>query len=70
MNPEEIDFLTERQFEILLLIKDGLTNDVIARRLGISKNTVACHIQRMFLRLRTPNRAAAVALYYRRFPSC
>ena len=68
MSVEEIDFLSERQFEILQRIKDGLTNAQIAAALGIAENTVRCHIQRLFLRLRVPNRAAAVALYCRRFP--
>ena len=40
--------ITEREFEIVKLIKEGLTNKEIASELGISVNTVNNHIANIF----------------------
>ncbi len=40
--------LTTRQQEILQLLRQGLTNEQIARSLGLSTNTVKGHLTRLF----------------------
>lgn len=52
--------LTTRQAQIALLLVDGLTNEQIARRLGIAPGTVRKHLELVFARLGVPSRAAAV----------
>ncbi|MBO3747686.1 helix-turn-helix domain-containing protein [Streptosporangiaceae bacterium NEAU-GS5] len=51
--------LTARQQEILALVGDGLTNRVIARRLGVSEHTVRKHLEHIFGRLGVSSRTAA-----------
>src|SRR5690349_20827629 len=36
--------LTERELQVLNLLADGLSNPVIAKRLGVSRNTVKFHV--------------------------
>jgi DNA-binding NarL/FixJ family response regulator len=43
--------LTDREREVLSLVRDGLANKHIARRLGISDRTVKAHLTRIFQRL-------------------
>jgi DNA-binding CsgD family transcriptional regulator len=52
--------LTARQAQVAILLVDGLTNEQIARRLGISTGTVRKHLEAVFDRLAVPSRAAAV----------
>lgn len=52
--------LTTRQAQIAVLLVDGLTNEQIARRLGIAPGTVRKHLEGAFDRLGVPSRAAAV----------
>lgn len=59
----EVDFLTDRQFEMLQGLGDGLTNDQIANKYRIEVNTVKAHLQRLYRALAVPNRAAAGAVY-------
>jgi len=53
--------LTTREQEIMCMLLQGLTQSEIARKLVISPNTVATHIQRILLKLGVHNRAQAVA---------
>jgi len=48
--------VTEREYEIMLLISDGCTNQIIAEKLNISPNTVRNHIARVFKKLGVANR--------------
>ncbi|WP_194908783.1 response regulator transcription factor [Catenulispora rubra] len=59
------DNLTEREVEILALIVDGLTNPEIAARLYLSINTVKSHINRMFAKTGSRDRAAAISYAHR-----
>jgi DNA-binding NarL/FixJ family response regulator len=59
------DGLTHREAEILALIGDGLTNPEIAERLYLSNHTVKTHINRIFAKTRSRDRAAAIG-YARR----
>jgi DNA-binding NarL/FixJ family response regulator len=62
-NRNPLSGLTARQQEIVLLLLEGYSNKIIARKLGISPNTVKVHIQAIFRELRVHNRMAlAVAL--------
>lgn len=54
------DELTEREHEILDLVARGLTNQAIAARLVLSQKTVRNHVSNIFMKLGTPDRAAAI----------
>ncbi len=56
--------LTSRELAILCLIAAGLTNSEAARRLHISRHTVAQHIAEMLRRMQARNRAELVARAY------
>jgi len=52
--------LTPREFEVLQLLAEGLTNKAIALRLGISANTVKFHINAILQKLSAQSRTEAV----------
>ena len=52
--------VTDRQYEILNLLSQGLLNKQIAGKLNISINTVNAHLHEIFRRLNVTNRTAAV----------
>lgn len=54
------DGLTARESEILGLVAEGLTNPEIARTLVLSHHTVKTHINRIFTKTGSRDRAAAV----------
>ncbi len=60
-----LEDLTEREWEVLGLLADGLDQTQIAAELVISPKTVATHIQRMLGKLGVHSRAQAVALALR-----
>jgi len=62
-NPE-IDSLTQREREVLELIAKGLLNSEIAEQLSVSEATVKTHISRIFDKLGTRDRAAAIIHAY------
>ena len=51
--------LTTREREVLLLVRDGLANKQIARRLGISERTVKAHLTSVFATIGVVDRTAA-----------
>ena len=53
------DELTEREREVLELIRQGLPNKSIGRRLGISERTVKAHVTHILQRLGVPDRTQA-----------
>ncbi|MFT3858866.1 MAG: LuxR C-terminal-related transcriptional regulator [Aquabacterium sp.] len=53
--------ITEREREILLWVRDGLSNHQISEKLGISALTVKNHVQKILRKLGAANRAQAVA---------
>jgi DNA-binding NarL/FixJ family response regulator len=57
--------LTPREWEVLNLLAEGLSQHAIANELYISPKTVATHIQHILSKLRVHSRAAAVAKAYR-----
>jgi two-component system, NarL family, nitrate/nitrite response regulator NarL len=55
--------LTRREFEILRLVGEGLSNKDIARRLRISLGTTKSHVHNLFGKLSVQGRAEATRLY-------
>ena len=51
--------LTTREREVLMLVRDGLANKQIARRLGISERTVKAHLTSVFATIGVADRTAA-----------
>ena len=51
--------LTDREREVLGLVRDGLANKQIARRLGISERTVKAHLTSVFQRIGVSDRTQA-----------
>jgi DNA-binding NarL/FixJ family response regulator len=58
------DGLTQREFEVLVLLARGKTNRVIAQELFISEKTVASHVSHIFTKLGVTSRSAATAYAY------
>ncbi len=56
---KEMD-LTKREIDVLKLIAEGYTNDQIAEKMFISKNTVKSHIKNIYLKLDVKNRIQVV----------
>ena len=54
--------ITRREFEILELIAQGMSNREIARRLYVSENTIKTHSSRVFDKLGAKRRTQAVQL--------
>lgn len=53
-------YLTPRQCEVLDFLNQGLTNKMIARKLGLSDNTVRRHVQDIFVFFNVTSRTEAV----------
>jgi DNA-binding NarL/FixJ family response regulator len=54
--------LTDREWEVLELMRQGLSTEEIAARLFISAGTVRTHVSSILRKLQVPTRAAAVEL--------
>jgi DNA-binding NarL/FixJ family response regulator len=59
------DGLTQREAEILALIARGLTNPEIAAQLFLSNHTIKTHINRIFAKTGSRDRAAAIGYAHR-----
>jgi DNA-binding NarL/FixJ family response regulator len=57
--------LTDREWEVLELMREGLSTDEIASRLFISPVTVRTHVSAILRKLHVQTRAAAIALFDR-----
>jgi DNA-binding NarL/FixJ family response regulator len=63
---EDPDALTPREEEVLQLMVEGVTsNRALARRLGVSENTVKFHVRNILDKLHLHNRAQVVGYAYR-----
>jgi DNA-binding NarL/FixJ family response regulator len=65
--PKEIDpaqveklGISKREYEILQLVNDGLSNQQIADKLFLSENTVKKHVSNLFLKLDVQRRTEAI----------
>ena len=61
LDEEWIEPLTERELEVLRLVSDGLTNQVIGDKLFLSLNTIKAHTRNIYGKLGVNNRTQAVA---------
>ncbi|MGE0540296.1 MAG: LuxR C-terminal-related transcriptional regulator [Dehalococcoidia bacterium] len=59
--PPHPDVLTPREWQVLHLLRDGLTNDAIARRLGISESGARYHVSQILAKLGVRRREEAAA---------
>lgn len=55
--------LSEREMQILLLLREGLQNKVIARRLDLSVSTVKTHVANLFRKMGAGNRLDAICKF-------
>jgi len=54
--------LTEREWEVLQLLRDGLSTAEIAERLYVSAATIRSHVASVIKKMRVPDRAAAIRM--------
>jgi DNA-binding NarL/FixJ family response regulator len=57
--------LSAREWDVLALTAQGLTNPQIAEALSVSENTVKFHLQNIFQKLGVSNRTEAAGFYFR-----
>jgi len=62
--PPQLDQLTDREREVLVLVAEGLSNDQIAARLVISPATAKTHVSRTMIKLAARDRAQLVVYAY------
>lgn len=63
--PQAGDRISDREMETWALIAEGLSNKLIAVRLGVSEHTAKFHISNLIKKLGAPTRARAAALHER-----
>jgi len=61
----EFDCLTDREYEVVEAVSEGLDNGEIARTLFMSEGTVRNHISSILAKLGLRNRTQIAVLYYR-----
>ena len=57
-----MEALTAREIEVLRLLDDGESNEIIAYRLGISEHTVKFHVTSIMAKLGAGSRSEAAML--------
>ena len=60
--PDLARILKPREREVLGGLRDGLSNKVIARRLGLTDDTIKYHLKKIYAKLGVSDRAMAVAV--------
>jgi DNA-binding NarL/FixJ family response regulator len=64
VSPKDLEWLTNREREVLVLVAAGLTNDEIAERLVISPATAKTHVSRTMRKVNAHDRAQLVVMAY------
>lgn len=54
--------LSKREMDVLMLVKDGMSNPQIGENLGLSAKTVENHVRSILQKLGAKNRTEAVVL--------
>jgi DNA-binding NarL/FixJ family response regulator len=62
VTPPGLDELTQREHEVLVCLGEGLSNQQIARRLGVGEATVKTHVSRVLTKLDLRSRVQAAVL--------
>ncbi len=62
MKQRRVAELTSREWEIMELLREGLTTEEVAKRLFISPGTVRVHVSSVLKKLRTTDRAEALRM--------
>lgn len=57
-----VSALTDREYQIMRLVSEGLSNKEIGRRLNLSDGTIKVHLHHIFQKLEVGNRTALAAL--------
>ncbi len=60
--PTGLDDLTQREHDVLVCLGEGLSNQQIARRLGVGEATVKTHVSRVLTKLDLRSRVQAAVL--------
>lgn len=61
VNSTLVEPFSDREFEVLQLVYDGITNKQIANQLFISENTVKSHLKSIYIKLDANTRYAVMA---------
>lgn len=57
----QVNALNEREAQIVACLREGASNKLIARRLGLTENTIKFHMKRVFAKLGITSRRDAIA---------
>jgi two-component system, NarL family, nitrate/nitrite response regulator NarL len=61
-NKQQIDSLTSRERQIVLIVATGLSNKDVGRQLNLSEGTVKVHLHNIYTKLGVSKRTALVAI--------
>ena len=64
-NYEKIESLTKREYEVLILVAEGLNNKEIANKLFISEKTVKNHVSNIFKKIEVNDRIQAAIFAFK-----
>ena len=61
-NKQQVNSLTSRERQIVLMVAEGLSNKDVGRRLNLSEGTVKVHLHNIYGKLGVKNRTALVPI--------